>query len=246
MVIVDHCAGGWGYSDTWGKYIGRVLCTLPQLFLKWLCRTVLNWGILLKSLRKEVSMHGCKYTSERGVHIHSRSQDWEFGGMASPSNLCTSHLGYQQFITKLVVAFLWKKRIHIILYINDNLILADSKQKSTLHLLQTLKCMSHANSIAQLIEFQGFLVNFLTMTIALPPEKNQEAQVILDSQSYMARQAARIMGLLSSAILAVILAPLYHRSDFECVLNDCEWCYTSQIVILMVANCQVGKPHPEL
>ena len=106
--------------------------------------------------------------------------------------------------------------------------------------------MSHANSIAQLIEFQGFLVNFLTMTIALPPEKNQEAQVILDSQSYMARQAARIMGLLSSAILAVILAPLYHRSDFECVLNDCEWCYTSQIVILMVANCQVGKPHPEL
>ena len=38
----------------------------------------------------------------------------------------------------------------------------------------------------------------------------------------------------------------YQRSDFECVIiNDCEWCYTSQIAILMIANCQTGKPHPQ-
>ena len=27
-------------------------------------------------------------------------------------------------------------------------------------------------------------------------------------------------------------------------LNDCEWPYTSQIVILTIANCQAGKPYP--
>ena len=25
-------------------------------------------------------------------------------------------------------------------------------------------------------------------------------------------------------------------------LNDCEWCYTSQIVIQMIVNYQTGKP----
>ena len=28
------------------------------------------------------------------------------------------------------------------------------------------------------------------------------------------------------------------------MLNDCEWSYTSQTVILMIANCQADKPHP--
>ena len=123
------------------------------------------------------------------------------------------------------MAYLRKRGVRLIIYIDDMLIMADSKNKASLHMLLALDVLESLGFVINYgksvltptheINFLGFLVNTAHMIISLPPEKVQkvvaDAQTILDTKTPTARQLARTVGLLSSCIPAVTPAPLYYR-----------------------------------
>lgn len=104
--------------------------------------------------------------------------------------------------------------------------MADTKEKAAFHLtltLDVLECLGFLVSYnkstlvhTQKIEFLGFLVDSASMEISLPQEKIlkiiDEARNLLASETVSARQLARMVGMLSSSIPAVIPAPLHYCS----------------------------------
>ena len=190
------------------------------------------------------------------VPIHPQSQDllrlwWDgkpFKFTRLPFGLSSAPRTFTKLL-KPVVAFLREQGVRLIIYINDILIMADIKEKAASHLILTLDILeflgfliNYEKSIlepTQRIEFLGFLVNSTDMTIALSPEKMQkffqEAQLILGSQTSTARQLARMVGILSSCIPAVIPAPLYYR-NLQAVKNNA--------VALGGYNQEISLPQP--
>ena len=65
------------------------------------------------------------------------------------------------------------------------------------------------------IEFLGFLVNAMNLTLALPRDKiskvKKECQEVIDSLQVTIRQLAKLLGFLTSTIYAVFPAPLHFR-----------------------------------
>ena len=65
------------------------------------------------------------------------------------------------------------------------------------------------------MEFLGFVVDSITLSLALPREKiknvRKECQTLLDSQLVTVRQLARLLGHLISTIQAVFPGPLHFR-----------------------------------
>lgn len=104
--------------------------------------------------------------------------------------------------------------------------MADAKEKAAFHLtltLDTLECLgflvNYDKSIlvpTQRIEFLGIVVNSASMEIPFPQKKvlniMHEARNLLASEAVSARQLARMVGMLSSCIPAVIPAPLHYHS----------------------------------
>ena len=123
-----------------------------------------------------------------------------------------------------MVAFLRQRGVRLVIYIDDILIMADTKEKAAAHLILTLDVLEYLGFLinydksivepTQLIDFLGFLVNSVATIITLPQEKVQkvikEAKLLLQCQTTTARQLARMVGVLSSCILAVIPAPLHY------------------------------------
>lgn len=116
------------------------------------------------------------------------------------------------------------------MYLDDILILAQSPStlrehmKILAHELQSLgfvlnekKCIWDPKRI---IEFLGFLIDSVSMSIYLPVDKVQkvkkECRHILNRAHQSGRQLAQIIGLLSSIIPAVEIAPLHYRSLQRC------------------------------
>ena len=136
-------------------------------------------------------------------------------------------------ILKPVVAYLRERSVRLISYIDDILIMAPSEQLAKDHLLLTLdlleilgflinypKCVLHPT---QNIDFLGFVVNSREMKLYLPREKmatiSKEAAGILNSQRQVSgRELARMIGLLSATIPAVLPAPLHYR-NLQCMKN---------------------------
>ena len=128
-------------------------------------------------------------------------------------------------VLKPAVAWLRQLGIRLIIYLDDILILAPSKELAELHaatviyLLENLGFMiNHEKSIltpATEMEFLGFLVNSVTLTLSLPRDKirkvRKECQEVMESPQNTIRQLTKLLGLLSSTIQAVFPAPLYFR-----------------------------------
>lgn len=130
-------------------------------------------------------------------------------------------------VLKPVVAYLRERGVRLIIYIDDILIMAPSERLATNHLLLTLdlleilgflinypKCVLHPT---QNIDFLGLVVNSREMKLYLPREKmatiSKEATRILNSQQDVSgRELARMIGLLSATIPAVLPAPLHYRN----------------------------------
>ena len=128
-------------------------------------------------------------------------------------------------VLKPVVACLRQLGIRLIIYLDDILILAPSEELAELHaataiyLLENLGFMiNYEKSIlipATEMEFLGFLVNSVILTLSLPRDKirkvRKECQEVMDSPQITIRQLTKLLGLLSSTIQAVSPAPLHFR-----------------------------------
>ena len=128
-------------------------------------------------------------------------------------------------ILKPVVALLRQLGIRLIIYLDDLLIMAQSKENlnchasTTLHLLENLGFMiNYLKSVlipATKMEFLGFLIDCQTMTLALPRDKvrkvKKECQSALNHPQITVRELAKVLGNLTSTIQAVFPGPLHFR-----------------------------------
>ena len=128
-------------------------------------------------------------------------------------------------LIKPVVALLRQLGIRLIVYLDDMLIMAQSRDialqhaSTALDLLQGLGFMiNYLKSVlvpSTRMEFLGFVVDSLTLSLAHPREKirkvRKECQTLLDSPLVTVRQLAKLLGHLTSTIQAVFPGPLHFR-----------------------------------
>ena len=111
---------------------------------------------------------------------------------------------------KPVVALLRQRGIRLIVYLDDILIMAES-QNMVLH---------QAASTLNLLESLGFIVNYknyqLAPTLHLPGETmskiRKRCKAVLDLPEFSILELSKFLGLLTSSIQAVFLAPLHFRN----------------------------------
>ena len=125
-----------------------------------------------------------------------------------------------------VAAEMRSRGIRIIIYLDDILVLASSKSQLTEDLASVARQLEELGftlnrkkciwSPTQIIEFLGFIVNSLAMTIHLPHDKiekiKKECRHVSHKQEVTACQLAHLVGLLSSSIPAIAPAPLHYRA----------------------------------
>lgn len=147
---------------------------------------------------------------------------WEFAclpfGLASAPRVFTK-------IMKPVIGMLRKMGVRLIVYLDDILIMAESKQLATQHAQLVASTLENLGFVVNYeksvltpslqMEFLGFLVDSKTLTLALPHEKvrkiQRECQKALTVPSLTLRKLASLIGLLNSSIQAVFPAPLHYR-----------------------------------
>ena len=128
-------------------------------------------------------------------------------------------------VMRPVVAHLRSLGIRLVVYLDDMLFLAQSREELVrwrsiiLDLFENLGFLiNYPKSVlepSQIMRFLGFLVNTTTMQLSLPKEKVaqtvREAQKLSRSGSATARQLAHLIGLFTATLPAVLPAPLHYR-----------------------------------
>ena len=128
-------------------------------------------------------------------------------------------------LMKPVVGLLRQLGIRLIIYLDDMLIMARSRDialqhaSTALDLLQGLGFMiNYLKSVlvpSTKMEFLGFVVDSLTLSLALPRDKirnvRKECQALLNLPLVTVRQLAKLLGHLTSTIQAVFPGPLHFR-----------------------------------
>lgn len=127
-------------------------------------------------------------------------------------------------ILKPVAALLKEHGVRLIIYIDDILIMSESKQlaeeytAATSHLLKNLYFQFSEKSAptpSQTIEFLGMVVDFVTMKLKVPGEKikkiRQEARNLLSSTESSAREVSRVIGKITAMSQGIPSAPLFYR-----------------------------------
>lgn len=129
---------------------------------------------------------------------------------------------------KPVMSALRRLEIRLILYLNDMLVLNQSKEKLLCHLASVLKLLISLGFLVNLnksmltptrkLEFLGFLIDSTQMVISLPRHKMHSITQLARSLvtkgregRVSLRQLARIVGTMVAAHLAVLPTPLYYR-----------------------------------
>ena len=124
-----------------------------------------------------------------------------------------------------VAASLRSQGIRLLIYLDDILVaaqtstLAVQQMSLTISLLESLgfvlnwkKCVLNPE---QNLEFLGFQVNTVSMTLSLPTEKLKKIRTEcchwLWTQGITPRQLAHLIGLMTSSALAILSAPLHYR-----------------------------------
>ena len=129
-------------------------------------------------------------------------------------------------VMKPLITLLRSWGIRIIIYLDDMLILAKTREEASQHLevllflLEALGFIvnrekSHLNP-AQTLEFLGLLVDSQGLQLKLPGEKmkqiRKEAMQLLAKESVSARQLSQFLGKLNAASQAMLVAPLFYRA----------------------------------
>ena len=116
-------------------------------------------------------------------------------------------------VLQLVVSQLRSMRIGLIIYLDNILILSQwaeaQKLESLGFRLNISKCEWEPT---QLIEFLGFLVDSLAMKLSLPESRVHQIQEHFGKRMTTPRQLARLTGMLTASIPAVLQAPLHYRA----------------------------------
>lgn len=166
------------------------------------------------------------------VHVHKSSQkylcfQWRnkcFAFQGLPFGLNTAPRVFTKLI-KPIAAYLRKRGIRIIVYLDDFLILGSSIEESkantqlTLDLLQWLGfTINWEKSIlvpTQTLTFLGLSIDSQTMSLSLPEKKIQniqsKCQRLLCNCTPSAREVASLIGTLEAARSAIWQAPLHYR-----------------------------------
>ena len=141
-----------------------------------------------------------------------------------PFSLATAPRVFTKLM-KPIVALLRQRGIRLIIYLDDILIMGESRDlvlnhaASTLNLLESLGFLvndkkSQLNP-SQQIEFLGLLVDSNDLTLLLPGEKlrkiRKQCQKLLDHPEMSIRKLSKFLGLLTSSIQAIFPAPLHFR-----------------------------------
>jgi len=147
-----------------------------------------------------------------------------------PFGLCTAPRVFTK-ILKPAVEMLRSLGIRLVIYMDDMLLMAESKQKlmehvqSTLFLLENLGFIVNSKksilSSTQEIEFLGMIVNSLSMDLKLPGDKirkiRQEAHRLLHLKQPSAQLLSQLLGKLNATSPALQMAPLFCRSLQICL-----------------------------
>ncbi|XP_044130754.1 uncharacterized protein LOC122943828 [Bufo gargarizans] len=129
-------------------------------------------------------------------------------------------------IMRPVVAWLRSRGVRLIVYLDDILIMAQSRALLLRHLHLTVTLVSDLGFIvnqekscltpSRSIEFLGFQVNSEELSLSLPLSKvkaiRKELKHALRLPQMSLRHLARIIGLLASSIQAIFPAPLHYRA----------------------------------
>ena len=129
-------------------------------------------------------------------------------------------------IMKPVVGMLRQLGIRLIIYLDDILIMHQSREQlillipSVCQIFQALGLMVNREKSQltpqQEIEFLGFLVNSASLHLAFPPKKmrkiQQDARTLINRQVVSIRDLARFVGKASASARAIWQAPLHYRA----------------------------------
>ena len=115
--------------------------------------------------------------------------------------------------------------MQLIVYIDDILILAESKEMARDHVMGLLYLLENLGFVIskpkcvldpmQIIEFLGFSVNSVQQELSLPAGKvkkiRAEARHLLEGSPATVRKLSQFLGRLQAATRAVPLAPLFYQ-----------------------------------
>ena len=174
-----------------------------------------------------------------GVHEQSQpylrfvwqGQSYQF--QALPFGLCTAPRVFTKLL-KPVITFLRTHNIHLLIYLDDILIVGSdilTLQEQTnlvLDLLQSLGfIINFEKSVltpSPTMEFLGLLVDSRTMMFYLPSHKVTKAitlcHTLLQNRVILLRDLAQLLGFLESTRPAIWLAPLHFRHLQYCLIQQ--------------------------
>ena len=168
-----------------------------------------------------LSVHVRK-SSQRYLCFQLRNKTFAFQGL--PFGLNTAPRVFTKLI-KPVAAYLRKRGIRIIVYLDDFLILGSSIEESIANTWQTLTLLQRLGftinwekSIlepTQSLTFLGLVIDSQTMSLTLPEKKilniQNKCQRLLLNPTPSAREVASLIGTLEAARPAIWQAPLHYR-----------------------------------
>ena len=134
-------------------------------------------------------------------------------------------------LLKPAIELLRATGIHLVIYIDDMLVVAHSNQMLRQHVYQVLFLLENLGFIInskksvlspiQEIEFLGMTVNSQTMEIKLSGQKIKsiklEAHTILDHPQPTAQEVSQLLGKLNATSPALQMAPLFCCPDQTCL-----------------------------
>ena len=212
----------------------------PVIDLSYLNKFILNEHFQMENLSclKTLLLKGDFMTSidlkdaYLSVPIHQSSQKflrfiWEdtcYQFKALPFGLCSAPRIFTKLM-KPIAAFLRRKSIQVIIYLDDFLLLAATKEEAVknTHLLITLlqslgfriNFKKSSLTPSQVITFLGFKIDSTSMMLSLPAEKINKildcAHRLLAPQRITLRNLASLIGLLEASRPAIWRAPLHFR-----------------------------------
>lgn len=150
-------------------------------------------------------------------------QHYEFQSL--PFGLASAPRVFTKLL-KPVMAVLRRQGIRCIVYIDDLLLLSQSRAELHAATRAVLSLLTYLGFIInweksvleprQCLRFLGFLVDTTRLTLTLPTDKleriQKECRDALKTQSVTVRQLSRLIGRMTATVQAVLPAPLHYRS----------------------------------
>ena len=147
---------------------------------------------------------------------------WQFQSL--PFGLSSAPYVFTKLM-KSVVATLRKLGIRLVLYLDDMLVMASSKEEAKRHLATIMQLLLSLGFIINLkksvlspvqeLEFLGFILNSNKMIISLPSHKlhalRKSARKMMNQRETTIQEIAQILGMMVAAHPAILPAPLHYR-----------------------------------